>query len=69
MEILKNFFIGFVVIVFSLILLSIVSFTWPLIIGISSILLSILAGILFFVLIFYVVVLVGQVTRRLLRRK
>ncbi|MFH1310296.1 MAG: hypothetical protein ABIH85_06440, partial [Candidatus Omnitrophota bacterium] len=65
METLKSFFIGFIVVVFSLIILSVVSFTWPLIVGISSILLSILVGILFFVLIFYVIVLVGQVTRRL----
>jgi len=69
METLKNFFIGFVVVVFSLIIISIVSFAWPLIIGISSVLLSLLAGIFFIVCVFYIVVIVGKLTRHLLRKK
>ncbi len=69
METLKNFFIGFVVVVFSLIIISIVSFAWPIIIGLSSILLSILAGIFFVVCIFYIIVVVGRVTRHLLTKK
>ncbi len=69
METLKNFFTGIFVIILSLIILGIILVFWPLFIGISSILLSILAGILFIVLIFYIIVLVGYLTRALLKKR
>jgi len=69
MEILKNFFIGFIVVVFSIIIISIVSFAWPIVIGLSSILLSVLVGLFFVVCVFYIIVLVGKVTRHLLTKK
>ncbi|MFH1552915.1 MAG: hypothetical protein ABID83_04690 [Candidatus Omnitrophota bacterium] len=68
METLKNFFIGLVVIILSLIIFGLVFATWPLLIGISSVLLSIVAAALFVVLIFYVIVLVGHITRQLIKK-
>lgn len=69
METFKNFVIGLFVIVLSLIIFILVSLTWPLIIGIGSILLSVIAGILFVILIFYVIVLVGHLTRMFLKKR
>ena len=63
METLKNFLTGIVVIIVSLILLSIIFFTWPIFIGISSLLLSIFVFIFFIVLLFYLVVLIGYILR------
>ncbi len=68
METLKNFLIGVIVVVLSLILLPIVLVTWPFLIGISSIALSILGAILFVVLVFYIIVLIGYATRQLVSR-
>ncbi|MFH1837483.1 MAG: hypothetical protein ABH862_05170 [Candidatus Omnitrophota bacterium] len=68
MDTLKNFFIGIVVIILSLIILGFVALTWPILLGISSVILSILAFVLFVTLIFYVIVLVGHVTRKLFQK-
>ena len=68
METLKNFFIGLAVIVLSLIIFGILVMTWPLLVGISSIILSILAAILFLVMIFYVVVLLGHLVRQFMKK-
>ncbi|MBD3425921.1 MAG: hypothetical protein GF409_01665 [Candidatus Omnitrophica bacterium] len=69
METLKNFFIGLFVILLSLIIIALVFLAWPVLIGISSFLLTVLAGILFVVLLFYIVVLVGHLTRQIITRK
>ena len=69
METIKNFFIGLVVFVTALILIGLFSFTWPVLLGITSMILSILAIILFVVLVFYIIVLVGHITRRIIQRK
>lgn len=68
METVKNFLIGLVVIVMALILVGLFSFTWPVLIGITSLLLSILAVVLFVILLFYIIVLVGHITRRIIQR-
>ena len=67
MNTLKNFFIGLVVIILSLIIFGLVALTWPILIGISSLFLSILAAVLFVLLIFYIIVLIGHITRQLLK--
>lgn len=67
METLKNFFIGLLVVIMSLIIIGIVLLTWPILIGISSILLSVIAAGLLLVFIFYIVVLIGYVVRQLVR--
>ena len=68
MDTLKNFFVGLFVIVLSSLILGLVLLTWPVIIGIGSVLLSFLAAILFVVMIFYIIVLVGHLVRQLLKR-
>ena len=68
METLKNFLVGLTVIILGLIIIAFTLLTWPLIIGISSILLSLLAGVLFILLVFYVIVLVGHIARQMLIR-
>ena len=69
METIKNFFIGLVVVVMALIIVGLFSFTWPVLLGITSLLLSILAVILFIILVFYIIVLVGHITRRIIQKK
>jgi hypothetical protein len=68
METLKNFFIGLFVILLSTIIMGLIFMTWPVIIGIGSVILSFLAAILFVVMLFYVIVLVGHLVRRFLKR-
>ncbi len=68
METLKNFVIGVSVLVLSLVIIMLVAFTWPFIIGISSFILSIAVVVLFIILIFYVVVFVGYLTRKIISR-
>ena len=63
METLKNFFTGFLVIFVSLILFGIILLAWPLLVGLSSLILSIIAAIAFVVLIFYIIVLIGHLVR------
>ncbi|MFH1846487.1 MAG: hypothetical protein ABH869_02900 [Candidatus Omnitrophota bacterium] len=69
METLKNFVIGLTAIVLSLAIFGIILLTWPLILGLTSVLLSVLVGILFIVLVFYVIVLVGHTVRRLMKKQ
>jgi len=69
METVKNFFMGLVVVVMALIIIGLFSFTWPVLLGITSLLLSILAVILFVILVFYIIVLVGHITRRIIQKK
>jgi hypothetical protein len=69
METIKNFFIGLIVIIAALIIGGILMLAWPLILGIGSALLSIAAVILLIVLIFYVISLVGHLTRQILKKK
>ena len=69
METLKNFFIGLFVIILSLIIIALVFFAWPILIGISSLLWTVVAAVLFVILLFYIVVLVGHLTRQLISKK
>ncbi len=69
METLKNFLVGLFILAASLIIAGAIFLTWPLIIGISSVILSIIIIILYIILIFYIVVLVGYLATRLLSRK
>ncbi len=68
MEMLKNFIIGVSVLVLSLVIFIIVAFTWPFIIGISSLILSVVVIVLFVILVFYIIVFVGYLTRKILNR-
>ncbi len=69
METVKNFLIGLVVVVMALIIIGLFTLTWPVLLGITSLILSILAAILFVVLVFYIIVLVGHITCRIIRKK
>jgi len=69
METFKNFLLGLFVILLSLVIMVVVYFTWPFLIGITSIILSVIAGILFFVLIFYIIVLIGHIVRQLIKKQ
>lgn len=69
METVKNFLIGLVVVVMALIIIGLFTLTWPVLLGITSLILSILAVILFVVLVFYIIVLVGHITCRIIRKK
>ncbi|MFH1878659.1 MAG: hypothetical protein ABH883_07635 [Candidatus Omnitrophota bacterium] len=68
METLKNFLAGVAVTVMSLIIIGVTFLTWPILIGISSILLSIIAFVLFFILVFYIIVLIGHIARKIVSR-
>jgi hypothetical protein len=69
METLKNFFTGLLVIILLAIIIAICVIAWPFILGLGSVLLSIIAIILLIVLFFYVITLVGYVARALLKKK
>ena len=69
MDTIKNFLTGVLVVVFSFILLGVVLLIWPLLIGLSSIILTILAAIAFILLIFYITVLIGYLVRSFVFRK
>jgi tellurite resistance protein TehA-like permease len=69
METIKNFTIGVLVIFMGLILSGLVLLTWPVLIGITSFLLSVVAIFLFIVLVFYVIVLIGHIARMIISRK
>jgi len=69
METLKNFLIGLLVCIVSLILFGLIFITWPILLGLGSLLLSIAAGIVFIILIFYAVVLIGYLVRSILFKK
>jgi len=69
MDTLKNFLTGLVVIFLSLIIFGIILLTWPVIVGISSIVLSFIVAVLFLLLIFYIIVFVGYIVRELIKKK
>lgn len=69
METLKNFFIGLMVILLSIIIFVVISLTWPIVIGLGSIMLSFLAAVVFIILLFYFIVLIGFFVRALLRKQ
>lgn len=68
MELLKNFFTGLFMIVVAAIFLGLISLLWPFLVGLGSFILTIVAAVLFLVLIFYFVVLVGYLFRRILKK-
>ncbi|MBD3296654.1 MAG: hypothetical protein GF392_04740 [Candidatus Omnitrophica bacterium] len=68
METLKNFFIGLFVVLLSAVIMGLVFMAWPLVIGFGSVVLSFLAAVLFVVMLFYVIVLVGHLVRRFLKK-
>ncbi|HNX90419.1 MAG TPA: hypothetical protein PKY78_08815 [Candidatus Omnitrophota bacterium] len=65
METVKNFVIGLVAVIVSLCIFFVVALVWPLILGISSIILALVAGVFFIVLIFFIIVLIGKTIRAL----
>jgi hypothetical protein len=69
MNFLKNFFLGLFVVIVSFFIFLIITFTWPVIIGLSSLILSFLAGVLFVALFIYLISLVGQLVRTIVFRK
>jgi len=69
METFKNFIVGCVALVVSLMIFGIIMLTWPVLVGISSFILTIAAAILFLVLIFYVIVLLGYIVREVIKKK
>lgn len=68
METLKSFLIGLIVLFFAAVIFVVVFLTWPILIGISSLILSVFAAVLFLVLLFYIVVLIGHLVRRITRK-
>ncbi len=69
METLKNFLTGLLVCIVSLILFGLIFITWPVLLGLGSLLLSIAAGIVFIMLVFYAIVLIGYLVRSILFKK
>lgn len=69
MEILKNFLIGLVAIVVSFIFFIIILFIWPFLIGLGSLLLTFAAGLIFLILVFYIIVAIGYLVRTILKRE
>ncbi|MFH1305548.1 MAG: hypothetical protein ABIH74_04035 [Candidatus Omnitrophota bacterium] len=68
MEMLKSFFTGILVIIASFLLFGLILFTWPVLVGISSLFLSFLAIIFFIVAVFYIIALVGYIARQFLKK-
>ncbi len=68
MEMLKSFFTGILVIIASFLLFGLILFTWPVLVGISSLVLSFLAIIFFIVAVFYIIALVGYIARQFLKK-
>lgn len=66
METFKNFIIGVFVMAMALVVVFITFMAWPFLIGITSFVLFVAAAFLFLVLIFYVIVLIGHLTRMIL---
>jgi len=69
MEVLKNFLIGLIVVIASLVLFIIIGLTWPLLSLLGSLFLSIVAAIAFIVLIFYIIVFIGYLVRTLIFKR
>ena len=64
----KNFLTGLLVIILSLAIFVIISLTWPVIIGLGSLMLSFAAAVIFIVLVFYFIALIGYFVRLLLKK-
>lgn len=64
MEIIKNFVIGVFVLVFSLLVVGAVILFWPILAGITSFIFSLFVGVLFLIVIFYAIALVGFLVRK-----
>lgn len=69
MTILKDFLIGLGIIIVSPVIFILGFFAWQTLIGLSSFILIALVGILFLVLIFYIIVLIGYLVRLLFTKK
>ena len=67
MNTFKNFIIGLVVLLAAAVIFAVIFLTWPMLIGISSFILSVIAAALFVVFLFYIVVFIGHLTRLLIR--
>jgi membrane protein implicated in regulation of membrane protease activity len=68
METLKNFGTGLLVLILGMIMIGLTLLFWPLLAGITSFVLSIMAGLLFLVMIFYLIVLIGYISRQLFKK-
>ena len=69
METLKNFSTGILVIFLGMIIIGLTLLFWPLIVGITSFILSVMAGLIFLIMIFYLIVLTGYISRQLLKKR
>ena len=69
METLKNFLTGLAAVILTLILLGLIFLTWPLLVGLSSVVLFLAAFAGFVILVFYIIVLIGYLTRTFVFRK
>jgi len=68
MEIVKNFFVGIVVALVACLILAASFLLWPILVGIGSILFFVVAVFLALVAGFYIVVLIGYVVRKGLKK-
>ncbi len=68
METLKNFVVGLFVALAAFILLGLFFFLWPLLVGIGSILLFIAVIVLAIILGFCIIILIGYVVRKGLKK-
>ena len=68
MEIIKNFFVGIAITIVALVILAACFLLWPLLVGIGSVLFFMAAIFLAIVAAFYIVVLIGYVVRKGLKK-
>ncbi len=68
METLKNFVVGFFVALGAFVVLGLSFLLWPIIVGVGSILLFIAVIVLAVVLGFYIIILIGYVIRKGLKK-
>jgi len=68
METVKNFFVGIVVALVACLILAASFLLWPILVGIGSILFFVVAVFLALVAGFYIVVLIGYVVRKGLKK-
>ena len=69
METLKNFFTGLLVVILVFIVLAIIAVAWPFILGFGSIFLTVVAGVLLIVLVFYIITFIGYLARQIMKKK
>ncbi len=67
METLKNFLTGLLVIIVGSVILLFVALTWPLIVGLSSFIMTIFTGLIFIAMIFFVIFLIGYFVRNVIK--